>query len=219
MLAQSRQPTHHLQGMPPVWDGTGSPLSRLVLDQLPVAIALLDIEGRVLFCNACTGRLAGNQAAIKIRSGQRVCFSDAQVERAFQSTLRRFASCNLFEEESSILLVAKGVRDGEQPVIGAFRLLSDHPRIVLMTLADGNGSVCEASLQCLMQAFNLTPAERRLAHYVSTGGRLPDAAKSFGLSRHTVRNQLRSIFDKVGVRCQADLTRLMLAGSAYNGIS
>jgi DNA-binding CsgD family transcriptional regulator len=220
MLAHSRQPPRPLQAMPPpLWDGSGSSLSRLVLDQLSIAIALLDVEGRVLFCNACTDRLAGNQTAIKIRSGRQVSFSDAQAERTFQSTLCRFANCDLFEEESSVLIVANGVRDGEQPLIGAFRLLSDHPRTILMTLAHGRGSASEASLQCLMQAFNLTPAERRLAHYLASGGRLTDAAKSFGLSRHTVRNQLRSIFEKVGVQRQADLTRLMLAGSVYSGMA
>lgn len=220
MLAQSSRPTHRLQSLPPMWGGSGhSPLSRRVLDQLQIAIAVLDTQGIVVFCNARAERLARNQAAIKLYSGQRICVTDAHTERTFQGTLRQFASGNSFKDESSVLIVVNDMGGGAQPLIGAFRPLSGHPRTILMTLADVGGSVSEASLQCLLQTFHLTPAEQRLAHHLATGGCLTDAANSFGVSKHTVRNQLRSIFDKVGVQRQADLTRLMLAGCAYGGVA
>ena len=175
MLAQSGRPTRRLQSLPPMWgESRDSPLSRRVLDQLQIAIVVLDAHGIVVFYNAHAERLAGNQAAIKIHFGERICFSDAHTERAFQTTLRRFASPDSSEDENE-LIVVNDLGGGEKPLIGTFRPLSGHPRTILMTLGDAGGSVSEASLQCLMKAFHLTPAEQRLAHYLGCVDKMIDA--------------------------------------------
>jgi DNA-binding CsgD family transcriptional regulator len=53
--------------------------------------------------------------------------------------------------------------------------------------------------------FGLTSAEARLASALCSGTELYSAAKQFGVSRETVRCQLRAIFGKVGVRRQTEL--------------
>lgn len=60
-----------------------------------------------------------------------------------------------------------------------------------------------------MSHFGLTPAEQRLVSQLLGGKTLRQAAEILGVKYSTVRSQLNSIFQKVGVRRQADLiTRL-----------
>ncbi len=220
MHAQTHQSIPRFQGVAPAWDRTGDiPLSQRVLDQLQVAIAVLDTQGTVLFCNLRAQQFAKESDAVKLNAGQSLRFLDSGAERNFQTALRRFADHDSLGVESSVTIVANGRDKCDHPLISTLHLLSDNPRAVLATLADSAGAPSEISLQCFSEAFCLTTAERRLARYLASGGCLIDAAKSFGVSRHTVRNQLRSIFDKVGVQRQTDLTRLILAGSACDGIS
>lgn len=61
----------------------------------------------------------------------------------------------------------------------------------------------------LRESFSLTPAELRLAQRLGEGLSLNEAAMALGVSSSTVRNQLRSIFEKVGVHRQSELVRLL----------
>src|SRR5690606_33122681 len=53
----------------------------------------------------------------------------------------------------------------------------------------------------------LTPAEARLAARLRFGLSLKEAAEELGISVNTARNQLKSVFEKLGVNRQADLVR------------
>jgi len=66
-----------------------------------------------------------------------------------------------------------------------------------------------AEARHLQLAFQLTPAEARLAALLLSGTSLTEAASQFGVSHNTVRSQLRAIFEKTHVRRQADLMRLL----------
>jgi DNA-binding NarL/FixJ family response regulator len=52
---------------------------------------------------------------------------------------------------------------------------------------------------------NLSSREKEVLHRLQTGQRVPTIARSFYLSPHTVRNHLKSIFRKLGVRSQTEL--------------
>ena len=75
----------------------------------------------------------------------------------------------------------------------------------------------------LRESFGLTPAETRLAARLKDGLTLKEAAGELGVSINTVRNQLRAIFDKIGLSRQSDLIRALtplssLAGSLGDGL-
>ena len=53
--------------------------------------------------------------------------------------------------------------------------------------------------------FGLTPAEARLASALGEGQDLNAAAAAFGVTRQTVRSQLKTIFAKTGAHRQAEL--------------
>jgi DNA-binding CsgD family transcriptional regulator len=54
----------------------------------------------------------------------------------------------------------------------------------------------------------LSPAERDVARRVAEGQSLPEIAKSRETSVHTVGNQLRSIYAKLGIGNRNELVRL-----------
>jgi len=61
----------------------------------------------------------------------------------------------------------------------------------------------------LRLSLGLSPAEIRLATSLYAGATLQNYAEASGVSVHTARNQLKSIFDKSGTRRQAELTALL----------
>lgn len=60
------------------------------------------------------------------------------------------------------------------------------------------------------QKYALTPAEMRLTAHLVNGGTIADYAKTHGLSRNTVRNQLQAAYCKTGTHRQAELVSLLL---------
>ncbi|NYG48064.1 DNA-binding CsgD family transcriptional regulator [Bradyrhizobium sp. IAR9] len=59
------------------------------------------------------------------------------------------------------------------------------------------------------QAFDLTPAETRLAALLATGASLANAAEHLRISRETARNPLKPIFSKTGAHRQSELVTLL----------
>ncbi len=69
----------------------------------------------------------------------------------------------------------------------------------------------------IRDSFGLTPAETRLAARLKEGLTLREAADDLGVSVNTVRNQLRAIFDKMGLYRQSDLVRALTQLSSLAG--
>lgn len=61
----------------------------------------------------------------------------------------------------------------------------------------------------LRESFGLTAAEVRLARKLRDGRTLHEAAEELSVSINTVRNQLRAVFDKMGLKRQSDLIRAL----------
>jgi len=87
-------------------------------------------------------------------------------------------------------------------------------RICAAVLISEPGAPDPLDAAVLRLLYHLTPAEARLAVAVAEGRELTEIAEAFGIARNTARAQLRTIYDKTGVRRQADLVRLLLSGPA-----
>jgi DNA-binding NarL/FixJ family response regulator len=61
---------------------------------------------------------------------------------------------------------------------------------------------------------SLTPREREVARLVSDGLSNGEVAQRLGLSVHTVKNYLFSVFDKIGVSSRAELILYLLSSNA-----
>jgi len=63
--------------------------------------------------------------------------------------------------------------------------------------------------QLLNGLFDLSPAEIRAANGLLQGRTIEDLAASFGLSRETIRTQVKAVFAKTGTARQSDLVSLL----------
>ncbi len=63
--------------------------------------------------------------------------------------------------------------------------------------------------ESVVARFRLTRAEARLAKALWNGSTLEEAAEVFGVTKNTVRTQLRQIFVKTGAQRQSQLIRLL----------
>ena len=79
-------------------------------------------------------------------------------------------------------------------------------------------SVTSSLWASIRDSFGLTPAEVRLARKLRDGRTLQDAAAELAVSVNTVRNQLRAIFDKMGLKRQSDLIRALTELSSLAGL-
>ena len=79
-----------------------------------------------------------------------------------------------------------------------------------MPLRSDPEEAAEIRCEWLRQDYGLTPAEALFAVEIAKGDGLLAAARRLGVSRTTVKTHLAHVFDKTGVRRQAELVRLIL---------
>ena len=85
--------------------------------------------------------------------------------------------------------------------------LSGHPA-VLVFLSDPEAAE-EPDDAVLRRLYGLTRAESRLAGALMRGKSLGEAANELGITYHTARTQVKSVFGKTGTRRQGELIRIL----------
>lgn len=88
----------------------------------------------------------------------------------------------------------------------AANALADCQAAVILVDPDKRSYPSELSLRA---AFQLSPAEARLAARLAAGDLLETVAEQLGIAKETARNQLKSIFSKVGIHRQAELVAIL----------
>lgn len=68
--------------------------------------------------------------------------------------------------------------------------------------------------EILKSLYCLTGAEARLVSSLVEGHSLNAIADAFSVSKHTIRNQLKSVYEKTGTHRQAELVRQVITGPA-----
>ncbi len=63
----------------------------------------------------------------------------------------------------------------------------------------------------VVEAYGLTPRERDVVRSIATGSSTPQIAAELFLSAHTVRDHIKSVFDKIGVTSRSELVAKLFA--------
>jgi DNA-binding CsgD family transcriptional regulator len=63
----------------------------------------------------------------------------------------------------------------------------------------------------IIEAYGLTPRERDVVRAIARGSSTPEIAAELFLSAHTVRDYIKSVFDKIGVSSRAELVAKLFA--------
>lgn len=213
-----------LDGIRPHLARTGALAARLGLDRartaaetfaaLGLAAAALDAQGRVVVANALFGDLVPSMFQDR-RDRLRL------VSPAADDLLARAVAALALRVDGPVGSIPVAAADGRPPHIvhllpirGAARDIFSRPMGLCVAVPVVPGTVPGAEV--LQALFDLTPAEARVARAIGEGQDPAALAAAGGLSRETVRTQLRSVFAKTGVRRQTELVAL-LAGQRIPG--
>lgn len=63
----------------------------------------------------------------------------------------------------------------------------------------------------IIEAYSLTPREREVVSALASGGTTSEIAARMFLSQHTVRDHIKTVFEKVGVSSRAELVAMLFA--------
>jgi DNA-binding CsgD family transcriptional regulator len=179
------------------------------MDALRQIVVLCNRSGRMI---ACTGRAEEALRAadhLRVRSG-RLEASDARSNGDLQAAIRRAGSNrerqDLQPALSSILLMSSAGRPTVADVVplpsDCFDLRLDG--VVLVSLPTGTAV---RSSDLLKRAYGLTEAEADICRRLVDGDRVADIAAERQVTQLTVRNQIKAVFSKIGVRSQGELIR------------
>ena len=181
------------------------------LDQAPFAIFLIDDSGRLRRTNRGADRLiAGRQGLCA--SGGRLSAVRAEAGRELDALIARAAARDAAVRTggSMVLRSATGGRLSVTvaPIHSEQVAVFDHRPSVMVCVTDPDlsATISEDRARSL---FGLTPAEARVAMALMGGGTARHVAEGLGVSLHTVRHHLQSIFEKTGAARQSELLTLL----------
>jgi DNA-binding CsgD family transcriptional regulator len=189
------------------------------VSQLAMATIILDEHGKILSTNAAGRSLLDEASAIAERDGL-LYIEGRDINKELQQSLDTIIKAQQ-RGETAIVKALRVPRPGGRsdlglvvkpvPVAPGHEGQSSPAAAVFISDPDLPES---ASGQILRDLFDLTPAESVLATALARGLSLADASTAQGISQHTARAQLKSIFAKTGVSRQAELVRLVLKSVA-----
>jgi DNA-binding CsgD family transcriptional regulator len=170
--------------------------------------AALETNGRVLAANRLLEALDG---VFVFAARERLRIRDTSANRLFVDALAVSAAETSDRVVRSIPVPAG---QGQPPLV--LHLLPVHGaahdvfgRAAALLIATPVEPRAVPGAEVLQGLFDLTAAEARIARAIGEGSTIKDIAGRCGVSHETVRNQLKAVLAKTGLRRQAELTRLL----------
>ena len=181
----------------------------LAIIGLPAAI--LSPRGRVLAAN---GLLQQMGTHISWLPQDRMVLLDASANALFIQAIQRRGNGAGIMAQSFPVAAANGrdmVVGHLIPTPGQARDIFDGASAIFVITPIATPQAPDAQL--IQALFDLTPAEARVARGVTEGNTIDNLAQRFGVSRETIRSQIKSVLSKTGARRQTDLiSRLGIIG-------
>lgn len=195
-------------------------IAEYVLETSGIGVILVDAAGSVINTNAAAHAIMDNSKVLEIKNGRLHARRQADqklllghiARKAADQTPEGLSNCHaamaLLRDEN-MMPVTVIVRPGPPygPVSAPLR------RTATVILRDPAQRLRLAGAD-LEHLFKLSPAEARLACLLGDGLGTEEAAFELGVSRHTVRSQLQSIYAKTGANRQGELVRMLLSSAA-----
>ncbi|WP_120499802.1 LuxR C-terminal-related transcriptional regulator [Roseovarius sp. EL26] len=193
-------------------------VAELALDRVGHSVFLLNDQAKILFANGSARKLLRLGHAVREDREKRLCLRDQHAETLMMRALAHREHDSLAVGAASFVVqIEAGVRvvatlnpfrlDDEIASEASF-LMDGGNAASILVLANAKPELAAAS-EALALLYNLTPAECGIAVAVARGEALLDISGRKNISLNTVRNQLKSVYDKSGVRSQSALTALV----------
>ncbi len=209
-IKRAAQISRRLAGAPAIREGLHS-----LLELMDRPVIFTDVDRRIIDLNRAAEQLLNQGDAICVVGG-RITARQHGAAHDLEHLVTRTAGTH---GEGSYdmgggLAVRRG--DGRKPLLitavplpaqAIWRLSGDRPAVALLIT---DPELREAPpMRRLAQMFGLTRAEARLTEGLAAGQSLDAFAAEHGLSKNTVKSQLRGVFAKTGATRQTELVRLL----------
>lgn len=180
------------------------------LNALDMGILLLDLRAHIVFTNQRAQAILASAKGLLVQSsGQMAIEGLPSVE--LQHMLHRVMesgqgeSLKAYDADREVCHYLTISRLRPLAAIG----FSADPRLMVQVSSPGHQRV--VTVKQLMQLFELTPAEARLAQSLASGHDLAHCQTLHGTRPSTLKTQLQSVLRKTGTFRQRDLVRLLAA--------
>jgi DNA-binding CsgD family transcriptional regulator/PAS domain-containing protein len=178
-----------------------------VLASVGLPALVLDERGQVLAANPLIEALTGH---IRWRAQDRVSLKDAGADALFRQAIETLPIAGAAPTRSFAVRGAETAAAMVAHVIPIRRSSRDiFERSAAVLLLTPVTLPNEPPVELVTSLFDFTPAEARVARSLTSGKTLDDIASSGGVSRHTVRTQLRAVLQKTGCARQAEVVALL----------
>jgi DNA-binding CsgD family transcriptional regulator/PAS domain-containing protein len=187
-------------------------LQRALLDQLSVAVFLVEGDGTIVLHNAGADALLSERRTLTAVSGHLRPVSLPH-RGQFLTAIARAAA-----EESSLGTWGNGIAlPGENGALAVAYVLPMGRSECRRALGPGNAAVFVTTrddaqppaAEVISALTGLTLAEARAALAISTGQSTEDAAQTQGISIHTLRKHLSNAYEKTGLNSQTALAAMV----------
>lgn len=185
-----------------------------LLDQQRHALWLTDARGQVQYCNEAAQHFLRQPEALLYLEHHQLC---CRLQDGMLQTLISQAAGKWGARQAGLLLLNPHTRQQvlvipvqEQAHPKVFPALPPRlPAVLILLLTP------KPNIALFEHLFRLTPAECRLAELLTLGNSLESSAEQLGVTLHTVRTQVRSLFSKTRTERQSDLVSLLIRLSVY----
>jgi DNA-binding CsgD family transcriptional regulator len=186
------------------------------LDELPQGFLLVDADSRPLFVNRAARALLDSRDGLRLDANT-VSACDAGIAQTLRELI---ASCatgaltvggnvTVTRNSGRLALEVLVTPIARETAIAALPSAISQRAAAVLLVTD-RGAENQGHLEDLRERFGLTSAEAGFALEIAKGDGRQAAADRLGITVGTARSHLSNIFDKTGVRRQAELVRLLL---------
>lgn len=186
-----------------------------ILNLLPAIAFVLDRRNRIVAANIAGAAALQSATVVSVKQG-RLSFCDQAAQRFMEHAIERLAISQFDGLDLShiargktgrVLATVSPLPPDHEMADQPFHDNNEFTPFVLLTLTEFDPPPGDVS--AIGRLFKLTSAEAKLAASLLTGQELREFAEQQGVSIHTVRNQLKSIFAKTDVTRQVELVALL----------
>ena len=191
--------------------------ARDALDRFPYGVFLLGTQGEVLFVNILARTILADKGVLSLKNGLVYALHHSthrKLQAAIQNSLISAEQASFATREVMTISPRAG---GPPFLIEVVPLL---PRQQLLTesrpasviLVGERGKVPHLREHYVKEMYHLTNSEAEIAIMLAQGLRPAEVCQMKGISPNTLKTHRRRLFDKLGVKTQAQLARLIYMG-------
>jgi len=190
-----------------------------LLDRIPIGIVFTNQQGNVITLNSFASTLinSGKLLVIKNNFIQTTNHDTNKQLQAMISNVHAYTDKEI-NEQCYVLKFPKSNNDDSlsvlvTPHIIPNLLVNQEKRVVLFVVSDN--SKFKINEKALASIFGLSVTEAIIAKHIASGKTLIEYCESHGVTQHTVRSQLKSVFNKTNTHSQSELSNRILTSPAF----